>query len=443
MMVYTSRRILVFVAVLATGCIISFIVSTKLSPHIHLRTTIQGRRRSLLGLKRDHKSVVAKHDLRKKEYKEPTIIHLGPDSEYSHDVVVDVVSIGSESRIDQLTAQVDTWASHHNVRNYWGFTERHDFDADCSSMSEEALQSYVQTCKSPLGWDERIEEFRMSHFFDPLAIDLDPRAASEWFCAQRRLGRAFGWLATKYHEHKNYQIDIPDVLVLVDDDTSVDIEKLKGYKALTQYDQPFIGSGYLYREGIDGAAFPYPMGGYGTFFNKAALQNMAQPIFCTKKRGQMQSEYTKMVCDNIRKNRVGKRSVFKDGDSVFDMFYKLSALKNFCMHSDWMVGYMVTYYSGGTLSQIGPQGRDRCPSPNTCGCHITFFTCHKQSPQDMENFALTHHVLAYSQHVRASMLPVTASAQQQQSENQSGNKFIIIVIVVFAMSAGMLSCVDF
>ena len=38
-----------------------------------------------------------------------------------------------------------------------------------------------------------------------------------WLCAQRRVGRALGWLSHKYVS----DADLPDILLLVDDDTFV------------------------------------------------------------------------------------------------------------------------------------------------------------------------------------------------------------------------------
>jgi hypothetical protein len=125
--------------------------------------------------------------------------------------------------------------------------------------------------------------------------------------------------------------------------------------------------------------FKFSFGGFGTFFNKASITHMTQPIYCDER--QTDSDFMRTVCTNLQSNRVGERAVYQAGDSVFDIFYKYSALDNFCMHSDWAVGYMISYYSGGELQQLKPQ---TCLPP----CNEESLTCHNQSPYDMEQFVL-------------------------------------------------------
>ena len=60
--------------------------------------------------------------------------------------------------------QLNTWASHVNVRHFWGVTECQDYDENCDSMSEEALQSFVQTCKGPMGWDKTVKQYGAKEF---------------------------------------------------------------------------------------------------------------------------------------------------------------------------------------------------------------------------------------------------------------------------------------
>ena len=52
------------------------------------------------------------------------------------------------------------------------------------------------------------------------------------------------------------------------------------------------------------------------------------------------------ACPALEENRFGEAAVFRPGMSVLDLFYKYSAIAEFCLHSDWLLGYMLTYYSG-------------------------------------------------------------------------------------------------
>mmetsp|Transcript_29943 Transcript_29943/g.49107 ORF Transcript_29943/g.49107 Transcript_29943/m.49107 type:complete len:232 (-) Transcript_29943:113-808(-) len=226
------------------------------------------------------------------------------------------------------------------------------------------LTSYVQTCRSPkLGSKTFGRGHKMSE--------------SGWFCAQRRPGRALGWLQAMYQG----DAAPPDILILVDDDTSVDIDKVK--KAVLHAknkDIPFIGSGSVFSLGkYDG--FLAPHGGFGTFFNKAAIQLMTQPIFCDER--QNNNDFLRNACAKLQQNRAGELDSFRQGDSVLDIFFKHAAHRQFCMHSDWGIGYMVQNYSRVKLEQVLPQGKRHY-------CSQESVTCHNQTPKDMEEFIIAH-----------------------------------------------------
>lgn len=304
------------------------------------------------------------------KYVEPTLVHHRPVLD-NQGVVVDVLSIGSDTRPEYMAAQVETWASHTNVRNYWGVTERDDYDINCSSMSDDYLQSFTRTCKSDMGW-EIIEAFRRRNFGAASGVKGDRQAG--WYCAQRRPGHALGWLQAMYQNEEN----IPDILAIVDDDTSLDINKMEPLMLQDSYKhRPFAGAMCTFDNG-----FIFPFGGFGTFLNRAAIKNMIQPIFCDDQQGG--DEFMESVCANLQKNRIGELDVFANGDSVFELFYKYSALKDFCMHSDWAMGYMLTFYSGGSLNDLGP---GQCRKPR---CTSGSVTCHNQTPKAMKDFTLAH-----------------------------------------------------
>ena len=48
--------------------------------------------------------------------------------------VIDILSIGSETRLEYLQAQRETFASHRAVRNFFFVTERNDTDPTCSKL---------------------------------------------------------------------------------------------------------------------------------------------------------------------------------------------------------------------------------------------------------------------------------------------------------------------
>jgi hypothetical protein len=115
-----------------------------------------------------------------------------------------------------MVAQANTWASHVHVRNFWGINEEQDYDPQCDqSMDTDALLSYIESCRDDMGWENHnLEIFRRRNF------GLKGHALRDnvgWFCAQRRPGHGLGWLMNMYRDPTN----IPDVLIITDDDTSV------------------------------------------------------------------------------------------------------------------------------------------------------------------------------------------------------------------------------
>ena len=116
-----------------------------------------------------------------------------------------------------MFAQINTWASHIHVRHFWGINEEQDYDPLCDQMDNDALQSYIESCRGGMGWPvPRAENFRRRWFGIASGKQLNERSAG-WFCAQRRPGHGLGWLMEMYRDASH----LPDVLMIVDDDTSV------------------------------------------------------------------------------------------------------------------------------------------------------------------------------------------------------------------------------
>ena len=162
----------------------------------------------------------------------PPSIHTQPRQLSFTSPIVDVVSIGSMTRFDYLTAQVETWASHRSTRHFWGFSEVQDFDQECASLlSPSELEEFVTGCQDILRTFEKQDDSFGSFFSNSYgATEGGIRSGDPgWICAQRRLGRTFGWLHSQYAEGVT---TVPDYLVIVDDDTYMDMEEvLKLFKS--------------------------------------------------------------------------------------------------------------------------------------------------------------------------------------------------------------------
>jgi hypothetical protein len=315
---------------------------------------------------------------------------------------IDVVSLGSKTRLNYLQGQIQTWASHASVRNFFGFTEDDDF-SNCSSTSLDELESYVETCGAMSRNDDRIAKFFTTYF--GLSEGNTRSSDIGWVCAQRRLGRAFGWLHSVYHDSKQ---SIPDYLWIVDDDTFIDSAALMTYLQSSNGSN-VMRAGCLFEKNDDSIPYSIPYGGFGVFLDKAAIKQLSSPIYCDAG-----VDDDSAVCSRIRDNLIGENDVFRDGMTLFELFYVFSATKFFCMHSDWLSGYILDFYLGGASgdSLQGLLSYPSCGNRTAVSGHVRHCTrdsntCHNQAPQDMEYFALSSYVKSPSSYRSAPILSGT------------------------------------
>jgi hypothetical protein len=144
--------------------------------------------------------------------------------------------------------------------------------------------------------------------------------------------------------------------------------------------------------------FNIPYRGFGTVFNKAAIQQLSEPIKCSSGTSEHQG-----ICSQIDENKIGEAAIFKDGMTLFELFYLYSSVENFCFHSDWLVGYILEFYIKNPAKELMPDEHDRrlvgLQTYPSCGnntvstgairpCTKYSNTCHNLGPNDMESFSL-------------------------------------------------------
>jgi hypothetical protein len=312
---------------------------------------------------------------------------------------IDVLSIGSMNRPDYLHAQESTWASHGSVRTFWGLTEHNDFNPTCGNMSRAEVEEHMARCNKFKGWKKS-----MKHFIgDGYSIaEEQVRRDAGWVCAQRRVGRALFWLKKLYAMRKD---DLPDYLLLVDDDTYFDVVSFEEYvvrKKLDPSKTEMHGACLFQRSGYIKWSFPY--GGFGTVFTRASIERMLRPIHC--QNATAGDDFIQGCCQSLKKNRIGERAVFQEGMSVLDLFHVYSALRMFCIHSDWLTGYIANFYglSERDADTEGDEDREMrmygmAVWPDQCGnmtmvCVDGSDVCHRQGPKAMQHFAM----ISYSKH---------------------------------------------
>lgn len=267
-----------------------------------------------------------------------------------------------------------------------------------------------------------------------------------WICAQRRSGRTLGWLHSQYYQGGiDYtgsnvssvggisgisvgSVSIPDYLMVVDDDTYVDMERvltLLEQQQREEEEEGAVGTAGCLIEMVGGYRFPY--GGFGTILNKKAIEQLSQPIYCSNdnhngddnddsSKGNNNNEFTsnhKAICSQIERNAIGEAALFSNGMTVFQLFYLYSSVEHFCFHSDWVLGYILEYYIHNNVDNDDADNGEEtttAKSKNTllsvekypsCGnrtvdtnavrpCTADSAICHYQDPQDMERLSLAN-----------------------------------------------------
>jgi Glycosyltransferase 61 len=263
-------------------------------------------------------------------------------------ISIDVVSAGSTQRRHLLDMQARTFGSHPFVRDFYGLTEHNDTDATCStSLTENQRQQVLQFCTNGTGQTRESRLFRTDLF-------APSNNSTGWLCAQKR---PIDGLHVAFEKYKSNQTTIPDYLMLIDDDTYLNIDALA---ATFQRSYPptenhlVAGCTYLRPRRLK---FVFPVGGVGSIFTRATLQKILKPIYCEMNATVKyeQDPFTRWTCLRLEQNLVGEKQFFSDGMSVGDLMYAYSSNhpytrveqwnhSGYCFHSDHTLGYFFNYY---------------------------------------------------------------------------------------------------
>ena len=163
---------------------------------------------------------------------------MAPSQERTSPYSIDVLIIGSNSNMEHIQAQRETWASHNAVRHFFVSTEEDDVDPVCQNLEDKSFTSYMMDfqlhnlkCKSGQFWTETLGEmdqlttvytesyWGMEHLKKKYSNPLG------WICVQRRFITALTELLEIYAAPGN-NYTIPDYLIFADDDSYVNIDHI-------------------------------------------------------------------------------------------------------------------------------------------------------------------------------------------------------------------------
>ena len=340
---------------------------------------------------------------------------------------VDILSVGSVTRQELLYAQRRTFASHASVRNFFNVTERDDQDPDChEKLTRQQTQEISHYCRNQQPAKVVGETYRWIRGLYARWPWLEKKANPVgWMCAQQRPHAGM----MKVHNHyKTSGQDLPDYLLVMDDDTYINMKTferefggsgdLRPRRGLSppSKSEPLVMAGCLVRQPVNQLNFTFPFGGFGTFVSRGALEELYRPIYCDPTAPDYRQALHGDKCKQLDRDVVKEKHYFKDGMSIMELMHAYVTLprysdvhnwdvnNHYCLHSDHAFGVFLNFYNISQHvkdpwyrnvpqarvwsykdSEIYAKPRGVCEnSLSELGCKTGVEICHYVTPQWME-----------------------------------------------------------
>jgi hypothetical protein len=271
----------------------------------------------------------------------------------SNNLVLDIMSVGSKTRIEYMQAQKSTFGVHEAIRNFFAITEDDDFEQNCSvELTAEDASQITQFCLD----EERTEVVARDH---PVLAQMRPYFNEKnpdkggWICAQKRPIDALSQIMELYEK----ETPLPDYLLIVDDDTYLAMPEVHQYlKEATNSADPVVMAGCFDRWDD---SLGQPWGGWGTFISKAALINLRRPIDCNQIS---HDPFAADACRHINNDKFGEKRVFRNGMTIGELMqayvsvdkfadFKTWSDQGYSVQSDWVWGYFFNFYPVSTFGK--------------------------------------------------------------------------------------------
>ena len=285
-------------------------------------------------------------------------------------LMIDIISIGSLQRPEYQDAQQATFATHPSVRHFFRIHEQDDVDQGDKNCPENLTWLQVQNISGFCGgMRHRVKD---KH---PFLYNLRIKFANVqwlgrktnpvgWLCAQKRPMAGLYKVAQFYRNKNNpqpqqtqTQPNLPHFLMILDDDTYVHMDRVVDYliqfqseKYQETHDKNLVMAGCVIRGRIKRFKWTFPFGGWGTIFNRGALETILTPLYCNTATTTINrdDERIRDICVKLQKDRIGEYQMYQEGMSLLDVMnayvmrepYVDQASWNlgFCLHSDWVWG---------------------------------------------------------------------------------------------------------
>mmetsp|Transcript_56278 Transcript_56278/g.136428 ORF Transcript_56278/g.136428 Transcript_56278/m.136428 type:complete len:317 (+) Transcript_56278:1613-2563(+) len=233
-----------------------------------------------------------------------------------------------------------------------------------------------------------------------------------WICAQQRPLAGLQKLMNLYNffddngtdnrvnEHGNPILPLPNYLLILDDDTFVDMNVLKKVITKHEIDRNIHSTDAVALTGCQTKlpSFYFPNGGFGLLLSQGLLRRLFEPM-----------DLADSWNDRPVLNHMDERKLFRPGMNLIELFssvaknnpiakYAQWTFPGYCFHSDWIWGYIFKYYGLATVHSLIFQG----PSENsTASSNIDICTkvapkcdtmspiCHNADPEVMRGRAVS------------------------------------------------------
>ncbi len=295
-------------------------------------------------------------------------------------LTIDILSIGSLLRPNLLQAQRETMG--HYARSFTGVTEADDHSEPNCFIKQQDAKEIAERCQFnrhnvPKLTPKDQEPFSELYFWRRMFADWNTFLSKRdnpggWLCAQKRANDGLQIVLQQM-----IQTTLPDYLLLVDDDTFVDMPQLTHYLQTMYPDpsEPLVMAGCLIRSIT---SFTIPFGGFGTVISKGSLTRLLTPISCVNVTALAPNEddFIQNACYRLQQNLYGERQYFQEQMSLKDLMHAYVSThryadyaswteeSSFCVHSDWVWGYFFNYYNIGNAQDDPkyPQAHNRFTS---------------------------------------------------------------------------------
>eukprot|EP00934_Nitzschia_sp_Nitz4_P002545 Nitzschia sp. Nitz4//scaffold10_size219509//79751//82157//NITZ4_001421-RA/size219509-processed-gene-0.235-mRNA-1//1//CDS//3329532899//2535//frame0 len=210
--------------------------------------------------------------------------------------VIDILSLGSIQRPQQLQMQHKIMGRHPGVRHFFNVTEVDDISHKChqdSPLTTEEATNIVRKCKSYLSKADKssfLVSVQHQSYFDSVG-SLKRRHLPAWFCNQRRILVGLLRLAERYRS----DVQLPDYLLLLEDDTfyNMDIfaDLLKSDETSRSYrlnpDVIWARSGCIQRSAMEENSedLALPLTEFGVLLPKEVLKQWTRSMDCNGSTG--------------------------------------------------------------------------------------------------------------------------------------------------------------